>query len=166
MSVPPPGNTSGTARLMVDAPSLAIGWQRPIVVASPAAGAQWSRKTNGNYYERLISVTFTLVTSAVVASRFPSLTLTDNNGAVVTSVPAGNAVAANTTLTSYLARGGPQYAGGSVGTTFGFLPDILTPPDYSWSSQVANMDVGDQIGNIVLLIQQFPNDAAAVVVAP
>ena len=162
MGPQPAGNTSDTARLLVDAPGFAVGWQTTVFVPSPAAGAQWSYKIDGRYSERLVAATMVFSTSVVVANRFPVLLLTDNNGRVVAEVPTGNSVAASATLTSFLMLHGPAFANGGVGNTYGFIPDILAPGDWSWGSGVAAMDVADQWSGIVLTVQRFPNDAAMV----
>lgn len=158
----PTGNTSDTARLMVDAPGFAVGWQERVFVPAPAAGAQWSYKVDGRYHERLVAATMVFATSIVVANRFPVLLLTDNNGKVIAEVPTGNSVAASATLTTFLNLHGPAYANGGVGNTYGFLPEIMTPGDWVWGSGVANMDVADQWSGVVLLVHRFPNDAARV----
>ena len=157
-----PGNTSQTARLMVRAPGFAVGWQERVILPAPAAGQQWTYRVDGRYTERLVAVTFSLTTSAVVANRFPVVVLRDNNGTVVTEVPAGNAVAASATLTTYLVNGSPGTAQGGVGNTYGFLPEILVPGDWSWGSGVGAMDPGDQLSSAVLLVHRFPNDAAVI----
>lgn len=162
MTTPLPRTTSDTARLMVDAPGFAVGWQQPLYLPNPAAGAGWTHKVDGRYYERVLAVTFTLVTSVVVANRFPAVTLTDNLGRTITSVPAGNSVPASTTLNVFLARNAPAYDFGTGGGSFGFMPDLMVPPDWSWSCNVAGIDVADQLSGIVLLVQQYPNDAAAI----
>lgn len=154
--------TSDTARLMGGAPGFAVGWQQPIYLPNPAAGAVWSRKVDGRFLERVLAVTFTLTTSAVVANRFPAVQLADSNGKVITAVPAGGAVAASQSLFVNLAVNGPAYSFGNSGGTYGFLPDLLVPADWSWSAAVAGLDVADTLTNIVLLVQQFPNDAAAI----
>lgn len=162
MTTPLAHSTSDTARLMVGAPGFAVGWQEPVAVAVPAAGGQWAHKVDGRYLTRLLAVTFTLVTSAVVANRFPAVNLTDNNGRLITSVPAGGTVVASSTLNVFLTTGAPAYAFGASGGTFGFLPDLLVPGDYSWGSAVSGMDAGDQLSGVVLLVQRFPNDAASI----
>lgn len=162
MTTPGPGNTSGTARLMARAPGFAVGWQQTVTPPAPAAGQQWSYKVDGRYTERLVAVTFTLTTSAVVANRSPVVVLRDNNGTVITQVPAGNAVAATSTLTAYLVNGSPNTAQGAAGNTYGFLPELLIPGDWSWGSGVGGMDPGDQLSGVTLLVHRFPNDAAVI----
>src|SRR5882724_249907 len=162
MTSPLARSTSDTARLMVGAPGVAVCWKKRVYPPNPAAGAQWAHKADGRFLTRLLAVTFTLVTSAVVANRFPAVNLTDSNGKLVTSAPAGGTVVASSTLNVFLTTGAPAYAFGAAGGTFGFLPDILVPPDYSWSSVVSGMDAGDQLSAVVLLVQRFPNDAAMI----
>lgn len=157
-----PPNTSGTARLMVDAPGFAVGWQQPLYVPQPAAGAQWKHTVDGRYFERLIAVAATLTTSAVVGNRFPLLQLTDSNGVVVVTVPMGSTVPATTAITPSLTKGGPAYAFGTAFNAPGFLPDFLIPAGWSWQSAVLGGDVGDAWTGIVLLVQQFPNDTVAI----
>lgn len=157
-----PGNTSDTANLLYDPPSYAVGWQEPVYLPNPAAGSSWSRPGDGRYLERLLAVTFTLTTSAVVANRFVTVVLTDVNGKMITEVPGSGAVAASSAVTVCLAAGGPQYASGVSGSSFGFLPDILTPPGYTWAASINGMDAGDTVTNIVLLKQKYPNDTASI----
>lgn len=162
MTTPLAHSSSSSARLMVGAPGYAVGWQEPVAVPAPGAGQNWSHKVDGRYFTRLLAISFTLVTSAVVANRFPAVNLADNNGRLITSVPAGGTVVASSTLSVFLATGAPAYAFGASGGTFGFMPDLLIPPDWVWSSVVSGLDAGDVLSAIVLLLQRFPNDAAQI----
>lgn len=155
-------NTSETARLMIDAPEFAIGWQQTVVVPKPAAGAAWARKTPGTYLERLVSVSFTLTASAAVANRVTALQLADNNGQVLLSVPCGGAQVASTSLAVCLVQKAPAYAAAVAGASVGWLPDVLVPPDYTWQAVTSGIDVADQFSAVVMLMQQYPNDAAMI----
>lgn len=162
MTTPGPPNTSSTARLILGELGFQVGWQQPIYVPNPGAGAQWKHTVDGRYFERVVAVSFSFATSAVVANRFPTVQLTDTNGVTITSVLAGNSVAANSFLGVFLALDGPSYASGGSGSTFGFLPDLLIPPGWSWGSATFGMDPGDAFTGVTLLVQQFPNDATAI----
>jgi len=162
MTSPIAHSTSDIARLLLGAPGYAVGWQEPAYIPVPAAGAGWSYKADGRFLTRLLAATFTLVTSAVVANRFPALALTDQGGKVMAAVPAGGTVVASSTLTANLAVGGPAYAFGTSGGTYGFLPDLLIPGDWSWTLSIAGEDAGDQVSGITLLVQRYPNDTAMV----
>lgn len=157
-----PANTSGTARLLLGAPSYEVGWQEPVYVPNPAAGASFTYKSDGRYYERVLAVTFALTTSAAVANRFAQLYLKDANGAVVTSVPCGGTVVAATTLSVNLFVGAPTLANSASGGSWGSLPDLLIPPGWQWALTVFGEDVADQVSGIVLLVQRFPNDAVEI----
>lgn len=157
-----PNNTSGTARLLLGAPGFAVGWQEVLYVPMPAVGSQWAHKTDGRFRTRLLTARFTLTASAVVANRNPRLELTDHNGIPVVAVPAGQGIAAGSFETVSLAVGAPQTDIGGAGFTYGSLPDLLLPGDWTWGTQTPGMDVGDQYSGVVLVVQRFPNDAAAV----
>lgn len=155
------GNTSGTARLLQSAPSYEIGWLEVIYVPRPAAGAFWSHVVDGRYYERVLAVAFTLVTSAVVANRVISVQLADNNGTVLAAVPAAGAVTAGSTASPSLTAGAPGFASAAAGGVPGYLPDILAPPGWVWSVAGSGLDAGDQFSVIALTVQRYPNDSAA-----
>lgn len=149
---------------MAAPPGFAVGWFERVIVPSPAAGANFTYTIDGRYKERLLSARFTLVTSAVVANRFPVLHLLDVNSRVVASAWAGGTIPASTMQTQNLAREftlQSNYGGSEV---FGPLPDWLMPEGYSWQSSVQNIDAGDQINAITLLVERFPNDAAIITV--
>lgn len=162
MPVPGQSNVSQMARLLLGAPSFAVGWQEPIYIPNPAAGNAFTYTVDGRYYERVLAVAFNLVTSAVVADRFAELFLMDNNGKNITAVPCGGTVAASTTLNVFLTADAPSYSGGNSGGTFGKLPDLLIPPGWKWQLDVFSMDAGDAINDVVLLVQRFPSDTIAV----
>ena len=162
MDGPVPANTSGTARLLLGGPTYAVGWQEAKYIPNPAPGASWSYTADGRYYERLIAATFQLTTSAAVANRFPQLFLFDNNGKEITSVPVSGTIVASTTLNVKLQLLAPTYSNGTSGGSFGFIPDILIPPGWQWSLTVFSEDVADQISNVVLLVQRYPNDTAEI----
>ena len=161
MTTPLAHSSSSTTRLMTGALSHQVGWQEPVYLPQPPAGQNWKFKVDGRYFTRVLSVTFVLQTSAVVANRFPQLQLLDQNGVLVTAIGAGGTVVASSNLQNYLTVGNPFISAGASGGSFGYMPDFLIPPDWSWQSQVFGIDPGDQLSGIVLLVQRFPNDAAS-----
>lgn len=163
--MPLPNNTSQTARLLVDPPGYAVGWQERLILPDPAVGAQWLHTVDGRYYERLVTCRYAFATSAVVANRFPSVQLKDTDGKVVTVVPGGQNVAASATANAYLTVGAPAYAQGTSGNVIGFIPDLLVPPGWSWGSVTGNMDAGDAFTGVLLVVQRFPNDTQSIPVA-
>ena len=163
MTSPLPANTSQTARLMADPPGFAVGWQTPVYVASPPAGSGFTYTVDGRYFERLLAAQFTLNTSATVLNRFLHLELNDQDGTRVSEVQASGAVAASAMITTFLTVGAGVLATGSTGHTYGALPDLLIPPGWSWQVPTVGLDPADQVSGVVLLVQRFPNDAAATV---
>lgn len=155
-------NVSQMAHLLLGAPSYAAGWRDIVYVPSPAAGGNWSYKVDGRYSERLIAVRFVLVTSAVVANRFPVLYLQDANGVNVLSVWAGGTVPASKTNGVNLAQTYTLQSNYGGAETFGPLPDLLIPSGYTLASVVQNIDVGDTLTGIVLTVQRFPSDTLTV----
>lgn len=162
MTSPGPNNTSDTARLMVNPPGFAIGWQEPVYIPNPPVGQVWSHTADGRYYERLISARWTLTTDAVAVTRLPRLQLLDTNGVVMASVAAGSGVAASSAATPTLVAGLSVLATGASGDLAGFLPDVLIPPGWTWAATVIGIDPGDQQSGIALLVQRFPNDATSI----
>lgn len=162
MTTPGPGNTSQTARLMVNPPGFAVGWQEPVYLPNPPAGQNWSYTVDGRYYERVVAVQYVFTASAAAGNRFPSVALADANGTQVTIVPGGQNVAPSTAVDANLTVGAPGFAQGTVGNTVGYIPDLLIPPGWRWRSVTGGIDVADQFSGIVLLVQRFPNDAAAI----
>src|SRR5579872_1630304 len=128
MDGPVPGNTSGTARLMLGAPSYAVGWQAPVYVDQPAAGAGWQYTVDGRYWERLLSVYYVLTASAVVANRTSQLNLLDANGTVVLVAGAGATVTAGQSKFASLQVDNPGLESAIPSGAVGWLPDLLVPP--------------------------------------
>lgn len=86
-------NTLATApaRLRPSAYFRGRGWPQLIKVPAPAAGASLTRVVPGDYWERLLSLAFTLTTSATVAARSIALNLLDGDGNIFnqTQIAAG-----------------------------------------------------------------------------
>jgi len=162
MGIPLPHSPSDTMRLMVNAPGYAVGWQVPVYLPDPAAGAGWSYKVDGRYYERVIAVTFTFNADGVVANRLMVLQLLDQDGRVIIEAQCGNPVAAGSFLTVNLVSDGPGYDTGGAGHSYGYVPGFLVPPGWSWSLFTESFDAGDQITDVVLLVQRFPSDTVEI----
>ena len=148
---------------MTDAPSYAVGWQEPVYVPNPAAGADWSHTVDGRYWQRMVAVTFSFNASAVVANRLIVMELVDTNGVTIIEVECGGLVVAGSFLSVNLTADGPAYDVGAAGHSYGYIPGFLVPPGWTWKTNTAGIDVGDTFDGIVLLVQRFPNDATSIV---
>jgi hypothetical protein len=162
MDGPLPGNTSGTARLMVGAPSYAVGWQEPAYIPAPAPGTSWAYTVGGKWYERVVSLYFVFNASGVVANRLIVLQLQDTNGAVICEVQAGGLITAGVFFAATLTSDAPGFDTGAAGHTYGYIPGFLIPPGWKWVATVAGMDAGDAFANIVMLVQRYPSDAVEI----
>lgn len=162
MNGPGPGNTSGTARLINGMLGFQVGWQEPVYLPTPAAGAAWTYTVDGRNFERLLSVYYVLAASAVVANRTTQLNLLDVAGRTILVVGAGATVTAGQTKFCSLQIQSPSIEGGIPSGSVGWLPDLLLPPGWQWQLVIANEDVADQVSGVVLLLQRFPNDATMV----
>lgn len=158
MDGPIPVNTSGTARLLLGGPAYAVGWQEPVYLPNPAAGATWKFTVDGRYHTRVISIRWGYAASGVVVNRFPMLTLRDANGTIVFRSPAMQQIIAGNNLAMNSYRFGYTDFAQNQAEQFSGLPDVLLPPGWSWSGDVVNIDAGDQISGVVLLVQRYPND--------
>lgn len=158
MPYPGQSTVSQTARLMLGGPEYHVGWQLPVYPLSPAATAEWSYTVDGRYAEILVAVRYVFTASAVVSNRFIEVRLTDANGTVITQVPGGFGISAGQVTTVNLVNNGPAYDTGGQGSGFGFLPAVLIPPGWSWSSVTVGLSAGDQFSAIALLVHRFPSD--------
>lgn len=160
MTSPLPANTSQTAHLILGGPSMAVGWQEPVYLPNPAAGATWKHVVDGRFYERVISVRWGFTASAVVANRYPMLTWRDSNGTIVLRSPAMQQIVAGNNLNMNSSVFGYSDFAQNQAEQFSGLPDLLIPPDWSVAGDVVGIDAGDQISGIVVVVQRFPSDAA------
>jgi hypothetical protein len=101
------------------------------------------------------AVAFRLVTSAVVATRTPRVTLADGTGVLLAASVAGVTSAASLTTDYTFAVGGLPWAGASGAVASGPLFDVIADAGDVLGITVAAIDVGDQISRVrVTLLQQ------------
>lgn len=162
MPVPGQSNVSQMARLLLGAPSFAVGWQEPVYIPDPAAGATWKHTVDGRYFERIVSVRWGYLASAEVVNRYPLLTWRDANGTIVLRTPAMEVIVAGNNLSMNSTVDGYSDFGRNQGEQFGGLPDLMIPAGWSLAGDVVGIDAGDQVSGVVLLVQRFPNDAAEI----
>jgi hypothetical protein len=161
MSTPLAHSSSSTARLMTGALDFQVGWQERVIIPNPVAGADWTYKVDGRYYERLLAARWAFQASAVVGNRVLRLRLLDHVGNTVITVPASANIAAGTSIAINLMAGFPVLSSNAALETWGGIPDLLIPPDWTWQAATSFIDVGDVETSIILLVQRFPNDTAS-----
>lgn len=128
-----------------------------IAVAQPPVGTVPSYRESGAVEQRLIAVSFTLATSAVVATRTPHVRVTDGAGAVIADAVAGWAITASSTLAYSYAEGLSEWLITTTNTVAsGPCPLLVLGLGDTLSIQVDAIDVGDQISAVKILAVTFP----------
>jgi len=129
---------------------------RRIQVAQPAAGASWTQLNDSGGLWLVRALTFTFVTSAVVATRFAAITATAGEDVWFrTTAQLGQL----TTLTrNYAAWAGSPAS--TVDATTLLMPwpteGLWLPPGHVLASTVALIDVGDQLSAVTLTVIEYP----------
>lgn len=101
MNAPRATISAAPAQLRQGAAVLGRGWTQLVKPQQPAAAANLVHPIPGDYWERLISVAFTLTTSAVAGIRTLALAYADGDGYVFNLVPISNEIGPSQTLTGY-----------------------------------------------------------------
>lgn len=131
--------------------------RRPHRVANPAVGAEFTITPNTAGHWRIIGLVFTLVTSAAIANRNVSFSITDGTARTFKQVTASNQAASLSF--DYVAY--PQATPTPVtnDTVVMQLPPdgLWLPKGWSLTSLTALLDVGDQYSGIVVDIQEIPD---------
>lgn len=134
----------------------AVSFYEIATVTAPNAGQEFSLRAPGSDACRLISVAFTLITSAVVANRRVTL-LADDQTDVWGVFPASTDQAASATV-RYGAFVGAN--GGGLATAALSIPlpgeGFLLQPGHRLRTSTANIDAGDAYSAIRALWQRFP----------
>ena len=78
---------SGQSLLLPPTAGLELAHAEPIIVPNPAPAANLVYLISGNYYEVLVSVQVTLLTSAVAGNRTVDLVYGDPSGRTIAFIP-------------------------------------------------------------------------------
>jgi len=129
--------------------------EQPFSVAQPAAGQNWTFTVPANTVYKLDTFSFTLVTSATVATRFITLEFTDASGNIIFAATNGTGQAASLTarttasrFINYLAVAGSNASGSQFP-----LPDVWLPAGYIVKVVTTNLDAADQFSAVTGLAQ-------------
>lgn len=106
--------------------------------------------------QQVIAVSFRLVTSAVVATRVPRVTLTDGSGVLLASSVTGTTSAASLTTDYTFALHGGPWTGASGAVTSGPLFDVIAAEGDAIGIAVAAIDVGDVLSRVRITLLQQP----------
>jgi len=146
---------------VVDPLEVGLAWTEVVLGTSPAAGANFTVANDSRFASRLLTITFRLVTSAVVANRSVTVNTDDSGGNVVTRSGSGAVVLASTTafFSFDVHKGGADWDANN----FLFIPlaDRWLHSGEAWTIAVTNIDVADQLSQIVLLVERLQSDVPA-----
>lgn len=93
--------SAAPAQLRQGAAILGRGWSQLVKPPQPPAGAGFTRAVPGDYWERLLSLAFTLTTSAAAGTRTLAVAYADGDGYVFNLVPISNEIGPSQQLTGY-----------------------------------------------------------------
>jgi hypothetical protein len=146
----------------IDQPSaIARGWYDTVVLDPPAAGAELAYTVDSRFFERIASVTFRFVASAVAGTRMPRVRFESPNGRLL---GAGTIIGDHTAgLTVDYALAPAMVPAGSIanGILLGPLPDLELVPGSVVRITSNNLDAGDQISAGVIVVQRFSTESRA-----
>lgn len=127
-----------------------------LAAPQPAAGSGVTVGVPESEYQTLVAVAFRLVTSAVVATRTPVVSVTDGSGVAILAVAAGYGATASTTVDySYAVGLGEWDQSNNANASGGLTPLVLDAGD-SIVVSVGAIDVGDQISRVRVTLMQDP----------
>ena len=134
-----------------------LGYQDWVQVAQPAAGNAQTVTVTGENYVRVLAARATLTTSAVAANRVLSLDFINARGVTFVQNGAPVLVTANTSNQVFEWDFDRTVSEWNTGTPV-WVPvvDVFLPPGFAIKFNVAAIDVGDQLSNLVLWIERFP----------
>lgn len=131
-----------------------------VTVADPAAGVGLTYTVGSKYYERIASLSFTLVSDGNAANRQVAVTINAVTYGVIATVAAGGVQAASLTRTYTFLKGftsSNAVAGSAFVAPF---PDIFLQPEWTVVVGIGSVQVGDQISLVRLLVERFDTGPA------
>ena len=132
------------------------GYSEAVHIPAPAAGAVATYRVAGGDFERLRTISFQLVTAAAAANRIATVSILDQDAAVIARVAAPFLLTAAHTG-RFLFGIGVQQAGVNDGATInGLLPELFLQPGWSVVIGVTGVQAADQLSGIVLYRERFP----------
>lgn len=123
---------------------------RPIKIAQPSAGAEFTFTVPGEQALRVISVTGQLVTSAVAANRAAALVIGSPDGTVITVEQPAVVTASLTTLFCWADGVSGDAASLVNGRLTAGIGEYVLPAGYTISSSTGALDAGDQWQNVLV----------------
>ena len=127
-----------------------------LAAPQPVAGTGFTVTVPESERQQLLAVTFRIVTSAVVATRYPHVAVTDGSGVAIIDVCAGYGVTAGSTADYSFVYGLAEWDSASTTNASGPLPPFPLREGDNIVVSVANIDTTDQISRIRVTLLQEP----------
>lgn len=133
-----------------------VSFYRPVTIANPAAGAEFTIQPPGGALWRVVGLAFRLVTDVTVADRNVNLSINDQTD-TYTECRSGVDQAASLTG-RYSAFSGAAVGGFAITLVNIALPTggAILQPGHRLMSRTVNIQAGDQFSLIRALVQEFP----------
>ena len=125
-----------------------------IAPAQPSAGSGVTVTLPEAVYMELVAVTFRLVTSAVVATRTPVVSVLDGSSVALAAVAAGYGATANTTADYSFVAGVAEWDQSNNANASGGLGPFPIDAGDSLAITVGAIDAGDQISRVRVIVLQ------------
>jgi hypothetical protein len=130
--------------------------ERTVVHAGqPSAGQGVTVAVPGSERQRLLSVAFRLVTSAVVATRTPVVTITDGTGFAIGGTVSGFGLTASSTADFLFSVGNSEWDQSNNAVASGGIASVDLMAGDSIVISVGAIDAGDQISRIRVTLAQL-----------
>ena len=152
---------SDITQLGIGTTQLLRGWTELVNAGNTTLGQSFTRSTPPETWERLSTVYCNYVASAVVATRYPYVQVSDADGNIVYFSYSVNGIAASQSRMLSCWVGSPIQTQGSAGIIQMPIPDMVIPSGFITTIGAFNIDVGDQIKSVILRVQRYPSDLAS-----
>src|SRR5512146_2181825 len=134
------------------------GWgdvRRTVLAApQPAVGTGVTVSVPKSGYQTLLAVAFRLVTSNVVATRTPVVSVTDGSGVNIIGIAAGYGATASTTADYSFAVGLGEWDQSNNANASGAIPPLPLSDGDSIVISVGAIDAGDQVSRVLVPLLQ------------
>jgi hypothetical protein len=124
-------------------------------VEAPEVGKHWVVKTPSGYLTKLVTLSYSLVTSAQVASRHQMVRVVEPvKGATICHIESDSTTEAGKTSQFSVVSGGYPAIAPTNGAQMVGIPDLWLPPEYT-IEDATNLQTEDQAGEVTALVERF-----------
>jgi hypothetical protein len=132
-------------------------WYELINLSTPVAGAALTYRIPGETWVIVTIARFTIVASAAVANRYPTVDFLSGDQTAFTRMMSPNALTAGLTRNETFSSDLGGFVTSAGGEEMGQLPEMVLPPGFRVRITAANLDVADQISAASLYVCRLPS---------